>query len=396
VPLLLVAVAVLVVGALVIVAGWRTIKGHPSSPASPALVDAAGPPPSGAPAPAPAGPRTLTVLGAGDVLVHPEVWQQAAADAKAAGGNGYDFLPMFQGVSPAISGADLAICHMEVVIGPGSPEGFPYFKAPPQVVDGVKKAGFDACSTVSNHTLDQGVAGVSSTLDAFDAAGLGHTGSYRSAQDAATPTIYEVKGVKVGHLAYSLHFNGLQRPAGRLWMANLIEPAKILAAARKLRAAGAEIVVLSLHWGTEYQHTPDANQLKWAKQLIASPDIDLVIGHHAHVVQPFEKFGEKWVVYGMGNELARHAEPINDNREGVMSRITFTEVGPAHWRISMIEAIPTWVDISPKIRLVDLTRALADPATPAKLRGTYQAAYNRIKTYLLSRGAGPAGLKVVG
>jgi poly-gamma-glutamate synthesis protein (capsule biosynthesis protein) len=390
-PLLVGAAAVLV-GALVLVAGWRLVDGYRSGTQAPPRFVAAPVPPSSA---SPAGPRTLTVLAAGDVLVHPEVWQQAAADARAAGGTGYDFFPMFERVSPAISGADLAICHMEVVVGSGEPSGFPYFKAPPQVVDGVKKAGFDACSTVSNHTLDQGVAGVSSTIDAFEAAGLGHTGSYRSAQEAGTPTIYEVKGVRVGHLAYSLHFNGLKRPAGRLWMANLIEPTKIIAAAGKLRAAGAEIIVLSLHWGTEYRHAPDANQLAWARELIASPDIDLVIGHHAHVVQPFEKFGEKWVVYGMGNELARHAEPINDNREGVMARITFTEVGPARWRITAAEAIPTWVEISPKIRLVDLPRALADPATPANLRATYQAAYNRIKKYLLSRGAGPAGLSVV-
>ena len=388
--LLLAAVALLLAGGLAVLVGWRMVAG---SDAPGGEWRAAGDTDSASPGPT--GPRTLTIVGAGDVLVHPQVWQQAAADARAAGRDGYDFFPMFEHVSPVIAGADLAICHMEVVLGPGQPSGYPYFKAPPEVADAVKRAGFDACSTVSNHTLDKGVEGVFATLDALDAAGLGHTGSFRSAAEAATPTIYDVGGVKVGHLAYTVHFNGLKRPAGREWIANLIDPAEIIEAARATRAAGAEIVVLSLHWGTEYRHAPDADQQRWARELIASPDIDLILGHHAHVVQPFEKFGEKWVVYGMGNELARHAEPMNDNREGVMARITFTETEPGRWRITTAEAVPTWVDISPRIRLVNLPAALASPDTPADLRRVYQSAYDRIKGHLLSRGAGADGLIVV-
>ncbi len=379
------------IGALVLVAGWRQLRPQPHRTAGAVST------PTAAASVTPTGPRTLTVLGAGDVLVHPDVWQQAAADARAAGGAGYDFAPMFAGVTPAISAADLALCHLETPVArPGGPFlGFPTFSVPPQVTAGIKAAGFDGCSTASNHTIDQGVEGVTRTIEALEATGLGHTGSARSAAEAATPKIYDVRGIKVAHLSYALGFNGLSRPPGREWLANLIEPDKIIAAAHLARLAGAEIVVVSLHWGTEYSHAPDANQQKWAAQIIASPDIDLVLGHHAHVVQPFEKVGDKWVVYGMGNELARHAEPINDNREGVMARITFTETAPHTWRITRAEAIPTWVDISPKIRLVDLPVVLGDPTTPAALRTTYQSAYDRIARYLMTRNAGPAGLVVV-
>jgi hypothetical protein len=363
-----------------------------------------------APAPAPAlpgaaglrrdaqGRRTLSILGAGDVLVHPEITEQARTDARRAGRpEGFDFTSMLDGVTPAISRADLALCHMETPLAePSGPfQGFPKFDVPPQVLDGVRATGFDGCSTASNHTLDQGEQGVARTIKAFDAAKLGHTGSAVSAADAARPKIYLVGGVKVAHLAYSLHFNGLTRPAGKLWLANLIEPPKILAAARKARLAGAEIVVLSLHWGTEYQHFPNSDQETWAKQLIKSADIDLILGHHAHVVQPIERAGDKWVVFGMGNELARHAEPINDNREGVMARFTFTEIGPKRWKATLAEAIPTWMDMNPDLRLVDLSAALADPSTPDIRRRIYQAAYGRITGYLLSRGGGPAGLVVV-
>ncbi|MFD0743224.1 CapA family protein [Phytohabitans flavus] len=364
--------------------------GAAGAPRRQGAVEWVGPTPTPATS-APARDRTLTVLGAGDLLVHPPVWQQAQRDSTT---DGFDFFPMFQQVSQTISGADLALCHLETPLaGPAGPfEGFPTFSTPPQVLQGVKQAGYDGCSTASNHSIDKGEAGVVRTIEAFEAAKLGHTGTSRSAEQANTPLLYTVQGVKVAHLAYTSHFNGLSRPPGKEWLANKIEPARVIDMAKRARAAGAEIVVLSLHWGTEYQHEPDADQQSLARTLIASPDIDLILGHHAHVVQPIEQIGGKWVVYGMGNELARHEKPINGNREGIMARATFTEQAPKRWKVTKIEAIPTWVDLEPDIRLVELSRALADPKIPQSRRKTYQAAMDRIRGYLFSRGGQQAGL----
>ncbi|MFF5053992.1 CapA family protein [Micromonospora sp. NPDC000663] len=336
----------------------------------------------------PANRRTVRLVAAGDVLIHPAVTDQARRDGARAGG--MDFAPMFAGVAPAVRGADLALCHLETPLAdPEGPfAGYPSFNAPPQVLDGLRTTGFDGCSTASNHTLDQGADGVARTIRALDAAGLGHTGSARSAAEAARPRIYQVGDVRVAHLAYSLNLNGLSRPPGQPWLANLIDPPEILAAAHKARSAGADIVVLSLHWGTEYQHLPDADQRAWAQQLISSPDVDLILGHHAHAVQPFQRFGDKWVVFGMGNELARHEEPIDDNREGVMARATFTETAPGRWTVTRMEALPTWTDLAPALRLVDLTAALADPGTPPGLRRDYRAAYQRVLGYVRALGAG--------
>jgi poly-gamma-glutamate synthesis protein (capsule biosynthesis protein) len=153
--------------------------------------------------------------------------------------------------------------------------------------------------------------------------------------------------VKIAQLSYTFGFNGLSRPAGHQWMANLIDAPTILADAHRARAAGAEIVVVSLHWGTEYSHAPNAMQVSLAKKLMASPDIDLILGCHAHVVQPMTKVNGKWVVYGMGNEVAHHAEPINDNREGILTRFTFTETTPGHWVATSGEAIPIWMQLGP-------------------------------------------------
>jgi hypothetical protein len=94
----------------------------------------------------------------------------------------------------------------------------------------------------------------------------------------------------------------------------------------------------------------------------------------------------------MGNEVARHEDPVDASREGVMPRFTFTETTtettPGHWQITKAEALPTWVDLTPKIRIVELSRALADRATPAPQRAVYQA--GSASTYAAAGPAWPA------
>jgi poly-gamma-glutamate synthesis protein (capsule biosynthesis protein) len=348
-------------------------------------------------APSATSPRTLTILGAGDELLHPQVWAQAEKDAKAAGDAGLDFDPIFADVKPEISAASLAICHLETPLAPqGGPyQGYPRFSVPPQIATTLHDIGYDTCSTASNHTLDQGTAGIKRTLDALDAAGVKHTGSYRSAADATVPNIIEVRPtgggapVKVAQLSYTFGFNGLSRPAGENWVANLTDPSAILAAAHAAKLAGAQIVVLSIHWGVEYSHTPNADQKALAKRLLSSPDIDLILGCHEHVVQPIQRIGDKWVVYGMGNQLARHADPINDNREGIMPEFTFSETSPGHWAVTKATVIPTWVTLTPNIRVVDL---LDRASTTAPDHATYAAAVGRITKYVDAMGAASAGL----
>ncbi len=345
--------------------------------------------------PTPSGARQITILGSGDILVHPPTWQQARAHAEAAGEKGYDFHPMFASIRSQVSAADLAICHMEAPMGPGAPEDFPRFNAPVQLAPAVKDTGYDTCSTASNHTLDQGEQGVYDNLDALDAAGLRHTGTFRSAKEQATPTIYVVKGVKIGHLSWAMHFNGNEPPAGKEWLANRIDVAKIRAAAAATRRAGAEIIVLSAHWGTEKVHKPDGEQLYWAKQLIADPNIDLIIGHHAHVVQPFEKFGDKWVAYCVGNTLARHDFPNDSNREGVLAKFTFTQQPDKRWLVTRAEAIPIWLSLKPTIQVLDLPETLKPLPTLDRRRAVYTAAEDRITSYLDARGAIADGLQVI-
>jgi poly-gamma-glutamate capsule biosynthesis protein CapA/YwtB (metallophosphatase superfamily) len=357
-------------------------------------------PPRRAPAgskPSPA-PRTqITVAAAGDLFSPPELSDQAAADARAAGHTGHDFTRVVAAVRPLVSKADLAICHMETPLAdPSGPfTGYPIFSVPPELADAAAWAGFDTCSTASNHSLDTGLVGIRRTLDNLDRVGLHHAGTARSAQEAARPNIIDVAGVKVAQLSYSEFFNGISRPQGQEWEANLIDRDAILAEARRAREDGAQIVILSVHWGTEYQNAPDDYQLSVARELIASPDIDLIIGHHVHVVQPFEKIGNKWVAYGLSNLLTRFEDGSPENtQEAVVPEFTFTRTASGRWEVTRVQVHATFMQYQPAARLVELASAINDPQTSADRRADYTRILQQITQYVDMRGALAAGLQI--
>ncbi|MFI6348513.1 CapA family protein [Streptomyces sp. NPDC050560] len=341
-------------------------------------------------------PKGFTLVATGDVLPHDSVIARARADA---GGTGYDFRPMLAGIKPVVSRADLAICHMETVYGAdGHYHGYPTFTSPPQIAPALAATGYDSCSTASNHSLDDGPAGITRTLDALDRAGVKHAGSARSAAEASSPTWLHAGSAKVAHLAYTYGTNGIPVPKDKPWLVRLTDRDRVVRDARAARKAGADVVVVSVHWGTEWQDAPDANQLTLARQLTAAaagdrPAIDLVLGTHAHVPQAYEKVNGTWVVYGMGDQIA--GDMINDrNRtdprgnQGSLARFTFAP--PAHagerWRVSRAESVPTWYDTSTG-RVTDLARAL-------RTRPSLKKTYDRIRTVVLSRGAAADGLLV--
>ncbi|HEX5598345.1 MAG TPA: CapA family protein [Micromonosporaceae bacterium] len=377
---------------LVLVAGCsEPAAGTPDRSARKALA-------GGSAAPSPTPKNQLTVVAAGDLLVHPPLTAQAATDARAAGKRGHDFTKVLAAVRPIVSKADLAICHLETPLAePSGPfTGYPIFSVPPQLADAAAWAGFDTCSTASNHSLDTGLPGIARTLENLDRVGLRHTGTARTPHEAAQPTILDVSGVQVAQLSYTFSFNGIPRPRGKAWVANLIDRDAILAEARRARDQGAEIVILSLQWGTEYQNEPDVGQLGLARELLASPDLDLIIGHHVHVVQPFEKIGNKWVAYGLGNLTTRFPDGSPEKtQDSVVPRFTFTRTGSGRWEVTSVEVLATWMEYRPAARVIDLAAAIADEELPAARRANYQRIKQRITRYVDMRGARAAGLRML-
>ncbi|EPD92883.1 MULTISPECIES: CapA family protein [Streptomyces] len=344
----------------------------------------------------PAG-RGFSLVATGDLLVHDSIIRQARADAD---GSGYEFGRMIEAAKPMVRGADLAICHMETVYGPkdGPFSGYPLFKTPPQLARSVKETGYDSCSTGSNHTLDDSTDGVRRTLDAMDEAGLAHVGSARSARERKQPAVLRAGGAKVAQLAYTYGTNGISLPEDKPWLVNLIEPERIIRDARAARRAGADVVVVSMHWGTEWQQEPDELQRSAARKLTASrshgrKDIDLILGTHAHVPQAYEKVNGTWVVYGMGDQIAGK---MNDPRGsmGTAARFHFSppkDGGNGEWTVDKAGFTPFMMQTSPRHTLVNLasksSRGAGDPEQ--------DHAYAHIRETVFSRGAQKDGLRMM-
>ncbi len=332
--------------------------------------------------PTPAPVTSFTVVATGDFISQPQLSEQAVAE----GGFGR----VLEALRPMVSTADIAICHMETPFAAPGDEwtGYPLFNAPPVLADTSAELGYDSCSTASNHVIDYGWDGLVRTLDGLDRVGIRHAGSARTAEEAATPTILNHQGVRVGHLSYTFSFNGMELPPGKPWASNLIDTQAILGEAQRAKAAGAEVVVLSLHWGTEYLNEADYGQTGLAQELLASPDIDLIIGTHAHVVQPLEKIGGKWVAYGMGNVMVRFPDGSPENtQDAYTARYTFSRGEPGKWEVSKVEVAPMWMEYYPSGRVVDLTTELARPDLSSEQRETYQRSYDRIVAWAGAMGA---------
>lgn len=290
-------------------------------------------------------PRSFTIAAAGDLLIH-----QSVANAAAAG-DGWDFGPMFSLVTPILSGADLAVCHVE---SPMSPDNtnlayYPVFNVPNQLAAAIAQAGYDTCSLASNHSTDTGTRGVVGTVEALDAAGVAHSGMARTPAERDQLNLLDANGVTVAHLSYTYGFNAGELAADRSHLANVIDADAIESEARRARAAGAEFVIVSLHWGTQYTRDPDAYQTSIGARLLASPDIDLILGHHAHMVQPVEVIGGEYLAYGLGNFLSNQSPQSCSTcpagtQDGVILQLTVTEQGPGSFAVTAASHTPTWVD----------------------------------------------------
>jgi poly-gamma-glutamate synthesis protein (capsule biosynthesis protein) len=280
---------------------------------------------------------------------------------------------MLRAIRPIVSGADLAVCHIETPLSATGRDlsGYPAFNGPPQVATALRDAGYDACSTASNHSMDMGAGGVTGTLRVLDAAGLRHAGIARGPAEAG-PTLLTVKGVRVALLSYAYGLNGGRRPpAGQSWRVNLIDPKRILADARAARRAGSRFTVVFLHWGHEYRTAPTASQLALARRLLADPSIDLILGHHVHVVQPARRIEGKWVVFGMGNLLSAQSSACcpASTQDGVLVQVRVVRQGD-RYAVGDLRYTPTWVQ-HPGYRVLPVLQSLAgqrvDPATRAAL-----------------------------
>lgn len=356
-----------------------------ATPAGPPLAPPTSPPPSPS-------PRVFTLAATGDVLPHTPVIASARAYGEASG-LAHDFGPMFDPIRALLDGADLALCHLEVPLSRDGTDltGYPSFNSPPELAGALAGAGYDGCSTASNHSLDRGLDGVVATLDVLDGAGLAHVGTARSQPEDDAAARYEAGGVQVAQISGTYGLNGREVPAEAPWAVDLLDAGALLAEAARARAEGAEFVVASLHWGTEYQAEPTAEQRALAAQLLASPDVDLILGHHAHVVQPVERIGGEVVVYGLGNLLSNQSDRAATQDGVVLTLEVREDLATGGFQVTAVRAVPTWV--ARPHQVLPAAGPQVDPATPPDLRAQLDASAARTAAVLGPevQVAGPGG-----
>jgi len=245
----------------------------------------------------------FTLIAVGDNLYHDVLYRPNAEGRR-------DFTPYYAPIKPLVRAADIAFVNQETVFA-GEAAGFssyPHFNTPFEAGLALIDAGFNVVSHANNHAMDKGESGVVSTMNHWDRhPEITVLGIHRSQAARDKPAVVETNGVKVGFLSYTYGTNGLPVPAQRPYLVSLIDTAVMEREIRTLRTH-CDFLVVSMHWGTEYEHKPNATQKELAA-FLANLGVDLVIGHHPHVLQPMESLprsdgGRTLVVYSLGNFLS--------------------------------------------------------------------------------------------
>jgi hypothetical protein len=334
--------------------------------------------------------RGVTVVAGGDVLTEERVRYHAARYG-ALSGRRFDFDPMFAPVAPILRSADVAICNMEIPVGiPGGPYGYagrsPYggnlLLAPYEIAPGLRNAGFDRCSTATNHAFDLGVAGIGTTIEALGANGIGSTGTARRRAESAPP-IFVVDGVRIAHVSYTIASNTV--PPADAWRLNLSQRSMTIAAdVQDARRRGAQIVLLSVHVSIELQPGPTWADRALVDEVVRSSDVDAVFVHGPHVVQPVEMVRGTPVWWSLGNFVSemgppstgRYADPRTS--DGLLASVRFGETVDGDFA-----AYPATIAICNDLadRTVrSATAGLTDPNLPPRVHDELRACLARTRS----------------
>jgi hypothetical protein len=286
------------------------------------------PPPDQTEIPPPPESFFLTIVAAGDNLIHDPI-------LTASYNNGvYSFDSIYEKIRAYTASSDIAFVNQETIFGNKSLgySGYPLFSTPSEAGAALAAAGFDVVSHATNHAMDKGEAGVLNTMDYWESLeGIRYLGIHRSENDKANhPVIISKNNFRIGFLAYTYGTNGIALPRGKPYLVSLINNetmAKEIDALRPL----CDYLVVSAHWGDEYSPEPSPYQTGLAA-FFADHNVDLVIGHHPHVLQRFESLprddGKSTLCfYSLGNFLSAHFRPEKEALLGGLAYVRLKKTG---------------------------------------------------------------------
>lgn len=292
-------------------------------------------------------PKNITVVATGDVLYH---FGMINAGYNAAT-EGYDFTDHYEKVKDLISGADLALANFEGTMAQDllPLAAYPLFNAPDAVATALSYAGFDALCTSNNHCLDSGVEGIESTINAINFNNMKHFGTKKQPGDNLL--VVEKNGIKIGLLAYSEIFNGLDQNLSEenSYMISRMDLDVVESDIKNAKQNGCDLVIVYAHWGNEYVFEQTQSQTDVA-HLMVEWGADLVLGSHPHVLQRTEIVKheglDKFIIYSMGNAISNQRLETIDNKyteTGVILKFSI-EKNAEKTLIKAVEMYPTWVN----------------------------------------------------
>ena len=313
----------------------------------------------------------VTFAVAGDVIPHQPVTQAANAAATTGNDDGWDAL--FADVEDVFLQADFGFVNLETPVAPKHSIGAkPFqFDGPLALLSALKSSGVKIVSFANNHVLDQNYAGFNESLDHLREQGLLFVGSGSSADAAWQPVILEKNGIRIGWLGMTRWLNGHRNPEkdsephvaffpypGESDGAPGRDEAGVLDAIKAARAQ-CDLLLVSIHWGTEYAPAPQPEDVDVAHKMLEA-GADAIIGHHPHVLQPVETYqtldGRKAVIFfSLGNFLSNQSasyvqglmpDKTAEPRESVVGRLAVVkkDYGPAgiHTELADVGIMPIW------------------------------------------------------
>lgn len=267
----------------------------------------------------------ISLLFIGDIMGHDEqIWSAENRETHT-----FNYDDVFRYIKPVLSEADIAIANFEVTLAGPPYMGYPQFSSPVELAVACRNAGIDYLVTANNHAADRGLKGIISTINKLDSIGIPHTGTFLNAacRDTLSPLMIYRKGTSIALLNYTYGTNGIKVPEPVI--VNALDKSLIASDVEKARSKNADIIILFLHWGTEYDTIPAKNQTDLAEYFF-SIGVDLIIGSHPHVLQKMvwvkktETVKDGVLIFSLGNFISNQRKPKTDG--GSIVRIELTKV----------------------------------------------------------------------
>jgi poly-gamma-glutamate capsule biosynthesis protein CapA/YwtB (metallophosphatase superfamily) len=254
-------------------------------------------------------PNRIRLLATGDFIAHDALNERA----KKSDGS-YDYLQFMSDFKPVFAAADIRFCN-QATVSAGEAfgiSGYPIFNAPTQFAKDMGSLGCNLVNTASNHSFDKGQDAIDATVKVWD--GIPNlfavAGENRSTVEQNKVHYFTVKGVKFAFLAYTTYTN---TPPPNTYGVNVFSKDFAKKQIDEAKQNGAEAIVTSMRWGTEY--SPDVNAEQTAdSQYLADQGVSLILGHGPHVLQTVKRLkgaggNETLVWYSLGNFINAQEPP---------------------------------------------------------------------------------------